>query len=102
MSDLHERLYAAIDTDPLDVIPIAEELLARAMKAEAAEQRVRELAGQARGVFGALCCCGSCEDMTNLDGDRHSPRWTGWDLDPAAVLEALDATIAATAERDGS
>lgn len=41
MSDLHERLYAAIDTDPLDVIPIAEELLARTMKAEATIERVR-------------------------------------------------------------
>jgi hypothetical protein len=71
MSDLHERLYAAIDSDPLDVIPIAEELLARAMKAEATIERVRALHSQ--GVMPDMCkeCChvpaADCPTIRALD-----------------------------------
>lgn len=68
--------------------PTREERLKAAGEAVA---RVRALAEQARPALGAACTCQRCESD---DGDSCDapPRWLAWDLDPAAVLAALNAT----------
>jgi hypothetical protein len=70
------------------------ELLARAERAEAANDAVRALAEQAtHGGFGKLCCCFDCEDAQENGRDApHEPTWTAWTLDPAEVLAALGVT----------
>lgn len=59
-----------------------------AERAEAGADRIFALAEQARPALIAACTCWDCEDEEKPNCGRA--RATGWNLDPAAVLAALD------------